>query len=155
MVLSACTCRVHIIVNLHPRLISTNSDTNSCQCSASNFTSSLPMFKCSCAHTLACVFIIIIIIIIIIILVLLLQIRHPSLFLTLFQKFTILTHVTELFVGWIICRMDHTPTCAQINVTITWHHGRESSFGDNKYPKFVSVECSLPCTRHWTLSRAR
>jgi len=62
---------------------------------------------------------IIIIIISAVVFVLLLRLRHPGLFLALFQKYTVLTRSTELLDWWIICRIDHTPTRTQIKSTIT------------------------------------
>ena len=57
MVLSVRTCWFHSMVTLFPRLVSVDFGTCSYQCFLSNFTPvSLHMLKCSCAHTLSCLF---------------------------------------------------------------------------------------------------
>ena len=57
IVLSVCTCWFHNMVTLPPRLVSTDFGTCSYQCFLFNFTpASLHMLKCSCAHTLSCLF---------------------------------------------------------------------------------------------------
>jgi len=57
IVLSVCTCWFHNMVTLPPWLVSTDSGTCSYQCFLSNCTPvSLHMLKCSCAHTLSCLF---------------------------------------------------------------------------------------------------
>ena len=62
IVLSVCTCWFHNMVTLPPWLVSTNFGTCSYQCFLSSFIPvSLHTLKCSCAHTLSCLFIIIII----------------------------------------------------------------------------------------------
>jgi hypothetical protein len=56
MVLSVCICWFHSMVTLSPRLVSTDFGTCSYQCFASNCTP-VYLHKCSCAHTLSCLFI--------------------------------------------------------------------------------------------------
>ena len=57
IVLSVCTCWFHNMVTLHPWLVSTDFCTCSYQCFLSNCTPvSLHMLKCSCAHTLSCLY---------------------------------------------------------------------------------------------------
>ena len=57
IVLSVCTCWFHNMVTLPPWLVSTDFGTCSYQCFLSNCTPvSLHMLKCSCAHTLSCLF---------------------------------------------------------------------------------------------------
>jgi hypothetical protein len=58
MVLSVWTCWFHSMVTLPPWLVSTDFGTCSYQCFLSYCTPvSLHMLKCSCAHTISCLFI--------------------------------------------------------------------------------------------------
>ena len=58
IVLSVCICWFHNMGTLHPWLVSTDFGACPYQCFLSNCTPvSLHMLKCSCAHTLSCLFI--------------------------------------------------------------------------------------------------